>query len=238
MTIPHASWAEFYDRTYELSFGATYYQLTDATVQQITACIKPPARVLDFGAGTGRLSLPLASMGYEVHAVEPSQEMINQLTGKPGGDKVTSTECLMQDFQTNNPYDMAVCVFTVLLYLLDEESLDKSIQAAANALLPGGLFLIDVPTKLVFNGFYIANSEIDRKVSISPHGDDLFHYEETTSLHSQGNTVSYSDQFLIRYWHVDYVKKVLSKHGFALVKNLTEDFYGTGSQYFLLQKLI
>ena len=45
---------------------------------------------------------------------------------------------------------MAICVFIVLLYLLDEK---KSIQAAANALVPNGHLLIDIPNKIVFQDY-------------------------------------------------------------------------------------
>ena len=123
MTTPHSSWAEFYDKAYEHSFGKFYYQFTNETIKQIESCVQPPARIVDFGAGTGRLSIPLANNGYRVVAVDPCKQMLDQLSGKQGGDCVTTFVGQMQDFQTDAPFDMAICVFTVLLYLLDEESL-------------------------------------------------------------------------------------------------------------------
>lgn len=57
---PHSSWADVYDLAYQRSFGEFYNHLTDATVEMIVGRIRPPARIVDFGAGTGRLSIPLA----------------------------------------------------------------------------------------------------------------------------------------------------------------------------------
>ena len=57
------------------------------------------------------------------------QGMVDQMYGKSGGKAVRSYIGKMQDFQTDTPFDMAICVFTVLLYLLDEDSLKSSFRA-------------------------------------------------------------------------------------------------------------
>ena len=153
MSEPHESWADVYDIAYEQSFGGTYRDLTSATVDTISNVVKPPARIVDFGAGTGRLSIPLSSVGFDVLAVEPSKGMLDQLKSKPGGSSVGMFHGKMEDFQSDTPFDMALCVFTVLLYLLDEDTLRKSIQASAQALHPGGFMLIDIPKKSLFKGW-------------------------------------------------------------------------------------
>ena len=68
MTTPHSSWAQHYDAAYA-SFGEIYEALTTVTVRNVVKIQPPPARIIDFGAGTGRLSLPLAKEGYSVSAV-------------------------------------------------------------------------------------------------------------------------------------------------------------------------
>ena len=74
MIGPHASWAGIYDLVYEESFGQFYEALTDTTIDQIKKTVHPPASIVDFGAGTGRLSIPLATSGYMITAVEPCRE--------------------------------------------------------------------------------------------------------------------------------------------------------------------
>ena len=118
MTEPHASWADVYDLAYEESYGDFYNSLTETTVEQIKGIVESPARIVDFGAGTGRLAIPLASCGYDVLAVEPSGTMLSQMHKKPGGDAIPGFTGKMQDFQTDTPFDMAICVFTVLLLSL------------------------------------------------------------------------------------------------------------------------
>jgi 2-polyprenyl-3-methyl-5-hydroxy-6-metoxy-1,4-benzoquinol methylase len=43
-------------------------------------------RVLEFGIGTGRIALPIAARGAEVHGIDVSRPMVERLRAKPGGD--------------------------------------------------------------------------------------------------------------------------------------------------------
>ena len=80
--IPHDSWAETYDVAYEKPFGGFYESLTTATLELVLGTILPPVRIVDFGAGTGRLSIPLAGHGFQMDAVDPSVGMLDQLRAK------------------------------------------------------------------------------------------------------------------------------------------------------------
>jgi 2-polyprenyl-3-methyl-5-hydroxy-6-metoxy-1,4-benzoquinol methylase len=40
--------------------------------------------VVEFGIGTGRIALPLAERGLEVHGIDGSPEMVSELWRKPG----------------------------------------------------------------------------------------------------------------------------------------------------------
>jgi SAM-dependent methyltransferase len=71
--------AEAYD------FGRPRYD--DHAIDAIAAAAGGGPRLLDLGAGTGRLSAPLLEKGYDVVAVEPLGEMRAILTQKIGADR-------------------------------------------------------------------------------------------------------------------------------------------------------
>jgi len=60
---------------------------TDVTVQFL-ADLAGSGPVLELGIGTGRVALPLAARGVEVHGIDASRPMVDKLRAKPGGDKI------------------------------------------------------------------------------------------------------------------------------------------------------
>lgn len=59
MTLPHDSWAAHYEAVMELTFQELYARLTSSALDEVRARLRPPASIVDFGAGCGRLSIPL-----------------------------------------------------------------------------------------------------------------------------------------------------------------------------------
>ena len=239
MTTPHSSWAENYDLIYTESFGGFYDALTHKTLDIIKNTVSVPAKIVDFGAGTGRLSLPLSLYGYEVLVVEPCLEMLIQLSQKylERDLEVVSFNGKMQEFEVQPDFDMALCVFTVLLYLLDENELRKSIEVAYGALKIGGYLLIDIPSRDIFRDFKVNTEVIKRSVNVSYVHDDIYSYQENTEVIKNGESFNYLDNFKIKYWDKNTVLNCLSECGFDLIKDLSDEYSGTGSSYYLMQKL-
>ena len=76
--------AEAYD------FGRPRYD--DHAIDAIAAAAGGGPRLLDVGAGTGRLSAPLLEQGFDVVAVEPLDEMRAILTRNIGPDRVAGRD--------------------------------------------------------------------------------------------------------------------------------------------------
>jgi len=236
IAIPHDSWAEAYDTAYEKSFGAFYESLTATTLGLVLGEVHPPATIVDFGAGTGRLSIPLSGNGFQVDAVDPSVGMLEQLQAKDPNGSITVHRMRMQDFRVENAFDMALCVFTVLLYLLSEDALEQSLEAAFRSLKPGGRFLIDVPSRGIFRSSSFNSPGIERRVTVDSEYDDLFTYREELTITGADGKKTFTDEFQIRNWHVDKVVQILKKIGFELEKDFSREFSASGSQYFLMKK--
>src|SRR5678816_4681001 len=52
------------------------------------AALAGDGRALELGIGTGRIALPLAGRGVEVHGIDLSQAMVARLREKPGGEEI------------------------------------------------------------------------------------------------------------------------------------------------------
>lgn len=233
---PHSSWAEVYDLAYERSFGQLYADLSDETIKVIKHKVPPPAKVVDFGAGTGRLSVPLSRSGYDVLAVDPCGEMLKQLREKDPESRVALCESRMQDFVGADDCDLALCVFTVLLYLPDAHSLEASIEAAFRSLRPGGHLLIDIPQRVIFSSYERSAEEVDRRVTVKELGHDVFSYREELTVRKPDGKSSYSDEFLIRYWPADEVMRAMEKAGFLMAEDCSDRLCSSGSRYYLMGK--
>lgn len=234
---PHSSWADVYDLVYEHSFRNFYHELTNVTLSVIEDRVNSNSRIVDFGAGTGRLSIPLSKKGFDVVAVDPCEEMLAQLKQKQQNGKLQTICLKMENFTTDDKFDVALCVFTVLLYLLDEKSLLKALSAAYQSLNPGGILLIDIPSEGIFHGYSYNEDALERSVSIAEQGENIYKYSELIKIESgDGEEQCYQDEFTIRYWPKETVLENLYGVGFSLEEDLFEMFSGTGSNYFIMKK--
>jgi SAM-dependent methyltransferase len=233
---PHSSWAEVYDLAYERSFGRLYADLSAETIGVIKDRVPSPAKVVDFGAGTGRLSIPLSESGYDVLAVDPCEEMLRQLRKKDPESKIVLWKSRMQDFAGADDCDLALCVFTVLLYLPDAHSLEASLEAAFRSLRAGGHLLIDIPQRGIFSSYERSDEEIDRRVTVKELDKDVFSYREELTVRKSEGESSYVDEFRIRYWPVDEVMMAMEKAGFLMAEDCSDLLCGSGSRYYLMEK--
>ena len=232
----HDSWAKVYDLAYQESFGSFYKGLTKLTLSVIQEEISIGLKVVDFGAGTGRLSYPLSELGYKMTAVDPSLEMLKELLAKDVKKKIKVQNVPMQDFISNERYDFALCVFSVLIYLTEEETLNQAISSLKKCLELNGSVLIDIPKPLAFRDLNYESSTLRRNVIIDKR-NDIFVYKESIDVLEGGNWVNYSDKFEIRCWKLETVINKMKQLGFIIKKDLSERFAGSGSSYFIFKLL-
>lgn len=57
-----------------------YWDSGQVQADMLATVILDGAKVLDFGCGDGRVAIPLATLGYEVTAVDSSQRMLDRLS--------------------------------------------------------------------------------------------------------------------------------------------------------------
>ncbi|MDZ7778491.1 MAG: class I SAM-dependent methyltransferase [Gemmatimonadota bacterium] len=236
--VPHDVWARHYDRVLERTFGRDYETFTERTLTEIRARCRPPARIVDFGAGTGRLAVPLARDGYRVTAVDPSPAMLAVLDEKRGGLPIECVAAGAETYRGAGEHDLALCVFSVFSYLLDERELRGAADAMAGAVRPGGLLLVSVPSRSVFESFDVETDDMIRCVEIEPEGDGspFYRYRERTAVRGRGGEETYEDAFRLRAWLRAEVIEALRGAGCTLEEDLSAGFVRWGADYLLLRR--
>ncbi len=101
-------------------------------------------KVLELAIGTGRVALPLAATGLEVHGIEASELMVAQMRAKPGGEKIPVTIGDMADTRLKETFDLVYLVFNTIVNLTTQEAQVRCFRNAARHLNPGGLFVVEV----------------------------------------------------------------------------------------------
>ena len=237
----HEKWAYLYDWVYETSFGGSYKRMTDRTCQKIQEWISSPrGRIADIGAGTGRLTLPLIEAGHNVVAIDPSSGMLSLLTEKlqSRGYEAEVIHASMSGFRTQ-PVDLALCVFTVFIYIPTEEELIASFRNVALHLTPGGLFVFDLASDMFFQMETVMShqsKELRRETRISQIDGEVFQLTDEISGIYQGEKFEHIETFKVRRWDPETVFEYLNQCGLEKVEFDDSDFRFTGSRYFIFRK--
>ncbi len=138
------AFADVYDRWYT--------DVTDAA-----ACIRCVADlveaagggpVLELGAGTGRLALPLSARGLSVTAVDASAAMLDELRAKPGAARLQIVQgdmSRLDDAPLDDRVAFAVVLiaYNTLFNLPDDDAQRACLAGTAARLAPGGHLVVE-----------------------------------------------------------------------------------------------
>jgi SAM-dependent methyltransferase len=128
--------AEVYDDMYEDLFDRD-------EVVDVLADLAGGGRALELAIGTGRIALPLAARGVEVHGIDASEAMVAKLRLKPGGDSIPVTMGDFAEVAVDGPFPLVYLVFNTLYALETQEEQVRCFANVARVLEPGGCFVVE-----------------------------------------------------------------------------------------------
>jgi SAM-dependent methyltransferase len=138
------AFADVYDRWYA--------DVTDAAacvrcVSDLAAAAGGGA-VLELGAGTGRLALPLSRHGLEVTAVDASVAMLDALRAKPGSERLRIVQGDMSQLEATGLSDDPTFVVVLIAYntlfnLPDDDAQRACLEGIAARLAPSGHLVVE-----------------------------------------------------------------------------------------------
>lgn len=129
--------------------------------------------VLELGIGTGRISLPLAARGVEVHGIDASEAMVAKLREKSGEDRIPVS---IGDFAdvgelVEGRFSLVFVVFNTFFGLLTQDDQVRCFQGVGQRLADDGAFLMQA--------FVPDPTRFDRgqRVEAMDVGSDIVHLE-------------------------------------------------------------
>ncbi len=106
------------------------------------------SRVLDASCGAGIQAVPLAQLGFDVVAADPSPGMLrkaNEIAAQYDvGDKIQfeRTDFLNLPDYVDGPFDAVVSKGSALPHLLLDEEIERTLQIFYDLLRPGGMLIV------------------------------------------------------------------------------------------------
>lgn len=149
-TQAHYEDAALYDLEYEDRTADIQWYRAIAGHDKLFADGAKARTLLELGAGTGRISIPLAQDGHEVLALDRMDSMLERLRAKvaksPGlkGDVRPIQGDLLDIPKNDASLDLVIAPFNVLMHLYDRKALRACFDEAYRVLKPGGIYALDV----------------------------------------------------------------------------------------------
>ncbi|MGE3547411.1 MAG: class I SAM-dependent methyltransferase, partial [Kofleriaceae bacterium] len=109
-----------------------------------------PGRILELGAGSGRVTIPLARDGHAVVAIDQAPAMIERLAAKcarlPSAvrERITPMRGDLRTFSVPGKFPLIIAAFNVVEHLYTRGEVDACLRCVADHLAPGGAFVFDV----------------------------------------------------------------------------------------------
>jgi len=140
--VEHYQDPAHYDRLYEARTEDRDFYLGRA---------RSVATILEYGAGTGRLTVPLLLAGKSVTAVDTSQPMLDalrrrvQATDPRAVARLSMRAADMRSFSTRRRFDQVIVGFHAFGHLYSHRDVASFLEHARRHLVPGGELLLDLP---------------------------------------------------------------------------------------------
>jgi SAM-dependent methyltransferase len=198
------------------------------TIDFHVANAAPFGEVLDIGAGTGRVAVPIARTGTKVVCVEPSRPMIEELRVKLDKEpalesKITVIHGDAASFKLGRTLPAAFMSGSFDHLLTDEERL-RALSNIAEHLEPGGKFVLDVWLGLMEDSpqtwageFTLKDTTYRRKVGRKVLPDGAVELKLTFEVFRDGSMVDLIEQRSVAgITDRDTLHRLLARAGFRI----------------------
>jgi SAM-dependent methyltransferase len=120
-----------------------YADLDPGPAASTLAELAGSGRALELAIGTGRVALPLAALGVEVHGIDASEAMVARLREKPGGEAIPVTMGDFADVGVEGRFALIYIVFNTFFALFSQDDQVRCFANVADHLADDGVFALE-----------------------------------------------------------------------------------------------
>lgn len=131
-------------------YEKNYARRTDDVEFYVELAQKTRGPVLEYGCGTGRITLPMARAGATVLGVDQSAPMLARLKQRLAEAPAELRERVrvragdMRRLKLRERFALVICPFNTFLHLYEREDVEQFLARVREHLAPGGRLVIDV----------------------------------------------------------------------------------------------
>ena len=138
--------ADVYDENLPMSEAET------AAAVDALAELARGGRVLELGVGTGRIAVPLAARGLDVHGIEASERMLARLRARSGGERVAIVPGDLADVGVDGSFELVYAVFNTFFELYTEADQLRCLRNVVARLADEGRLVLELFVPDVVDG--------------------------------------------------------------------------------------
>ena len=140
--------SRFYDRLQDVDYEAfiDYYE------EIFKRFGLTPELILDLGCGTGNITIPMASRGYDMIGLDCSADMLDIAAEKAKNQNydILFLDQDMTEFELYGTVDAMICALDGVNYLTEDGQFSKMLRLLHYYLNPGGILIFDINTVYKF----------------------------------------------------------------------------------------
>jgi len=140
------NYARYYDLLYRDKDYAAEARYVDGLIQRHAA---GATDIMDLGCGTGVHAIEFAKLGYKVHGIDSSDDMLQRAQSRQSqlqpelAARLNFSPGDICTYRAGHQFGVVTALFHVVSYQVSDEDLAQVFATAAKHLAPGGLFLFD-----------------------------------------------------------------------------------------------
>lgn len=210
----HLQMGPHYDGMFDDIYG--HVMRADAAQLARMASAQSVERVLDLGAGGGRVSEALAGCGMHVVAVEPGLSLVGSLVRRPGvaSGRVEAWVGSAEELDLPGPsVDLVLLAFGVVDYITDDDACIRGLQRALAHTRPGGECWIQPAGRSHMQSMRAAGARYARQVEVSDAQDGLVEVWDRIDLLGQRVV---DERVTLRYRSMDQLAGLAARAGWQV----------------------